>query len=579
MSLKEEGASTNFTYWYQQSLSDAGVAKQRALDINSTGSCEADLAIMQVWFNASGEFGAGNKIQVHIDRAGDLGSNEGYQTGGNTYIQVAPFNPPASGQPAMAQCRAVFAEELAEVLMSYRAQQIGATTWDRVHSQGEALSHVCGALLHPDGYYWLDPTGNPVIGPAIWAWLNASPRPNWIDTIESTDQNDLSFGCGILFIYFLMYECDFTIGEIILAGGISFEDKFQSLTGFSGGWDFFSATVERWFPAKASSNSANYAPLSDDILPHPGRGPGLAALGKTLYAAWKGVSGDDSLYYSNGPDAVGIIPGNSSACPSLAAFTPAGQTRPKLFAGYKGQPGDMRVFVSSFDGQNWAQQIVLGSNSSIGPSLAVFQKKLYAAYKGEHSDQRAFVISTSDGTSWDTEQEITGIATSTGLALAAYTPPGHAEKLFGAFKGMWVDDRIFVSFMDAHGTWDQPKQVFTSAAESSIVLTSETSSSVALATLNDVLYLAYKGKDTEDIYVIASSNGVSWGGAKRVSGAMSSVGPSLTSFDGKLYLAHKGGGTDSTIYLLSSLDGANWIGEPTIPGGTSPDLAGSGTNQ
>jgi len=291
------------------------------------------------------------------------------------------------------------------------------------------------------------------------------------------------------------------------------------------------------------------------------------------------VSGDDSLYYSNAPwNAVGVIPGNSSACPSLAAFTPAGETRPKLFAGCKGPPGDERVFVSSFDGENWSQS-VLGSNSSIGPSLAVFQKRLYAVYKGEHADQRAFMISTSDGASWDTQKEITYSATSTGFALATFTPPGHAEKLFGACKGAQADVGIFVSSMDAQGNWDPPTQVFTRVAETGVVQKSETSSSVALATINNVLFLAYKGKNTEDIYVIASSDGVSWGAAIRVSDAMSSVGPSLTTFDGNLYLAHKGRGTDSGIYLHSSSDGANWIWEPTVPGGTSPDLAGSGTNQ
>ena len=562
------GTSANFDYKYDDTLADAAVAKQRAQYFLSSLFCEQDLTTLESWFAVSGGFGATNRITALIARSGGLGSNGGYQTGGATTTQVAPFNGSAQGEPvtlSQAQCRAVLVAELSEVLMSYRNQTTGVTTWEAGHSQGEALSTVCEALLHPDGYY--APAN---LGPRINTWLTTTPLPNFIDNVDPTDKNFVSIGCGVMFLYFLMYECDLRIGQIITAGGLSLADKFQQLTGTAGAWNAFSGVVEKWYTI-AKGN----APTSDDVLPHPGRGPGIAGYGTTLYLAWKGESGDNRLFYTNAPwKTSGSIPGNSSVCPSLAAFTPSGAgSRSRLYVGYKAEPGDKRIFVSFFDGTTWAPQQMLGANSSIGPSLAVFNNILYAVYKGEHADQRAFLVSTSNGNTWNTQQLISGLSSSTGPAITAFAPAKGgvtgAPQLFAAFKGAWSDEKIFVMSMSSSGVWSAPNQIPGIG----------TSSSVSLAVLANLLYVAYKDQATENIFVISTSDGVTWGSPTQIANVSSSVGPSLSAFSNTLYLACKGAGTTPNISLFSSSDGKQWVAQPHIPGNTSPNLAGSGSNQ
>jgi uncharacterized protein YkwD len=79
------------------------------------------------------------------------------------------------------------------------------------------------------------------------------------------------------------------------------------------------------------------------------------------------------------------IGGGTSDGPSLAAFNN------RLFAAWKGVNGDQRMFWSSFDGNQWApQQGGLGGGSTHGPSLAVFNNQLFAAWKGADPDQTMY---------------------------------------------------------------------------------------------------------------------------------------------------------------------------------------------
>ena len=64
----------------------------------------------------------------------------------------------------------------------------------------------------------------------------------------------------------------------------------------------------------------------------------------------------------------------SSNGPYLAVFAN------RLFAIWKGVPGDNRMFWSSFDGTGWSpQQPGVGGGTSNGPSLAIFNGRLFAA--------------------------------------------------------------------------------------------------------------------------------------------------------------------------------------------------------
>jgi hypothetical protein len=543
------GTTANFSYLYNDSLVDPVVAKADAEYLLQSGTCETDLSVMEGWFAVSGGFGPGNRINVVIDRSGALGSNHGYQTGGATTIQVAPFDP---DQPAdnpglgtttrQAQVRAVFVAEFAEVLMSYRTQVTGDSTWDHgANSMGEALSTVCEALRHPDGYY------GGGLGPRITTWLNASPRPNWVDNTEPTDRDFLSIGCGAAFIYYLMSEFNYSISSVIQASGGTFSQLCQNLTGLSGAWASFSQRMQDNYPA-----GQTYQPTSDDMLPHPGRGPGLIGFGAGLAAGWKGEQGDDRLFYASFGgttwDAPAAIPGNSSTGPSLAVFGN------RLYAAWKGEHADQRLFYASFGGTTWATAAAIPGNSSIGPSLAVLGNQLYAAWKGEHADQRLFYASF-NGNGWSAQAGIPGVASSTGPALAVF-----GGRLYAVWKGQLDDQRLF--YASFNGTSWSPQALIPGTA---------TSSSPSLAVLGSRLYAGWKGASADQELFYASFDGTSWNAQATIPGSATSTGPSLAAFGGRLYAAWKGESTDQRLFY-ASFDGTNWTQQALIPGNSSPDL-------
>lgn len=248
---------------------DFGAAWARANALVAT--CEADLATLQKWFGIQGGFGPANKVTVLVDGSilpGALGKNFGYASDGTTKIIVTPFSTTAGGDAA---ARAVFVAEMSEVLMDQRNQRYKRTTWIANYSTGEALSTVCEALIHPEGYY----APVPPLGPRIWKWLSVIPhlpydpgvaRENWIDRTDDTDQNFASIGCGVLFLYYLLSEKGYSIQDIIAQGGSTLEETYHNLTGQSGGWKAFSDLLEPYFPTRPFTI---YSPAQDNVFPLP----------------------------------------------------------------------------------------------------------------------------------------------------------------------------------------------------------------------------------------------------------------------------------------------------------------------
>jgi len=118
---------------------------------------------------------------------------------------------------------------------------------------------------------------------------------------------------------------------------------------------------------------------------------GLASPGHKLYAAWKGETGDDRLFYSAFDGATWTasqtLPGNSGVGPSLAALN--GQTH----AAWKGEGGDsdQRLFHAVFDGLSWGPQAQIQNfGSSVGPSLGALGDSVYAAWKGVEGDDHVY---------------------------------------------------------------------------------------------------------------------------------------------------------------------------------------------
>ena len=228
----------------------------------------------------------------------------------------------------------------------------------------------------------------------------------------------------------------------------------------------------------------------------------------------------------------------------------------KLYAAWKGEVGDDRLFFSCFNGTQWDAQQTVGGNSSAGPALAILENSLVASWKGENSDERVFFSELTDS-SWDAQTQIPApVASSFGPSLADFE-----GKLYAAWKGSSNDQRLwFASFNGS--AWSAQAQI--PGVESSV--------GPSLAVFEGKLYAAWKGSTGDQRLWFASFNGSTWSAqAQFPSPIASSVGPSLAGFDGKLLAMWVGPNGDQQLWY-ASFDGANWSTQETGPGNSGQDL-------
>lgn len=207
-------------------------------------TCERDLDQLQAWFRTDYRAGSPHGIWVHVDSAGGGGMNFGYESDESSRIVVSGTftrSPPVPNQAGIRDERAcmIFVAELAEILMDFTGYG-----WNRRTSAGEALSTVMGTELHPVGYYASS------LGPRVNAWLNASPRPDWVSATEGTDKNNISYGCGILFLYYLRYQNGVDYARIITAGGSTLAETYTRIFpgNPSNAFGGFAATLQAHVP-------------------------------------------------------------------------------------------------------------------------------------------------------------------------------------------------------------------------------------------------------------------------------------------------------------------------------------------
>jgi hypothetical protein len=245
------------------------------------------------------------------------------------------------------------------------------------------------------------------------------------------------------------------------------------------------------------------------------------------------------------------IGGGTSHSPALATY------RDRLFAAWKGEGGDERMFWSSFDGSNWAQQTQgIGGATSHAPALAVYRDRLFAAWKGEGNDERMF-WSSFDGSNWTQQTPGIGGGTSHSPALATYQ-----DRLFAAWRGGGGDERMFWSNFDG-SNWTQQ----------TLGIGGGTSSGPSLATYHDRLFAAWKGGGNDERMFWSSFDGVNWAQQQQGIGGGTSAGPALASFDGEIAAAWKGIGTDQRMFW-SNFGGSSWDQQQVgIGGGTSDRVA------
>jgi hypothetical protein len=296
---------------------------------------------------------------------------------------------------------------------------------------------------------------------------------------------------------------------------------------------------------------------------------GLAQYGEYLYAAWKGDPGDERIFYSyrgaNGiwesasPMASATVAGNTSAGPSLAACNGS------LYVAWKGEWSDPRIFFASFNGGEWVnQRQIPNAYSDTGPALCQVptSSQLLAVWKG--FDQNLYYAIYS-GTQWTTPSQIPGVGSSVGPSLAAY-----GDTVYAVWKGAGSDELWYASFDGS--TWSGQTQI--PGVASSV--------GASLAKYGLYLYAVWKGAGSDDLWY-ARFNGKAWSGQAQGSSqtlvelnggpdsAQSSMGAAIAEYGLNLYAMWKGAGSDHSLYN-AYFDGATWSAQTNdISGNTGPD--------
>lgn len=206
------GVSGSVTVYYDPSLGADG--QQLATQLLSAVS--GPFTDMEAIFGIAG--GAVNVVVAPLSGAND-GSGGAYHygcdfTSGGTLYVDATFDS-TSVSPLDLEV-GLYVAELSEAFMGPPGKG-----WNCGYSNGEGLSRYCSERETPAGTMAGFATGP--------AWASAG-FPDWITKTEPTDQDDVSIGCCIVYIDWML-SLGRTIAQIVQVPSTTLAANYQALTG------------------------------------------------------------------------------------------------------------------------------------------------------------------------------------------------------------------------------------------------------------------------------------------------------------------------------------------------------------
>jgi hypothetical protein len=222
--VTQAGAAGNVTVYYDTDLGAPGQLLAAELVNNVT----APYNDMQNFFGITGQ-------AVNVIIAPLSGNNDGsggayhkgcdFATGGDLYLD-ATFASTAT-DPLNLEV-GLYVAELSE---SFMGPQGGG--WGCGFSNGEGLSRFCAEQETPAGTLNAFATGP--------AWASAG-FPDWVSQTEQTDKDDVSTGCSIVYIYWML-SLGYTIPQVVQAAGATLSANYQTLTGKNSAYQDLQAAV------------------------------------------------------------------------------------------------------------------------------------------------------------------------------------------------------------------------------------------------------------------------------------------------------------------------------------------------
>jgi hypothetical protein len=137
----------------------------------------------------------------------------------------------------------------------------------------------------------------------------------------------------------------------------------------------------------------------------------------------------------------------------------------------------------------------------------------------------------------------------------------------------WIESDQSLWWTTSPGSLDQNSYNWASPAQ---IIDGASSGGPALTFFKDQVWMAWKGEGTDTRVFLASLSNSTWSAGTPIAGVTTSASPALTVTASVLYLAWKGE-HDDQIYCASSSDGKNWSQHVAVKdalSGDTPALAG-----
>jgi hypothetical protein len=222
-------STQHFAFEYNNLL-NANEAK--ALGEALAATAERDFATMKFWFSGTAPVGP---IDTKINMGDGGASNDNVNNINLRLGSTADFN----------LARYTLVAEVMEIFMA--KNPFG---WKPGNSSGEGLSQLGALTIYPDQVDNLN-------GPQVWLDTSISPtaakpsRPDFVNKTEASDANFTSFGCALLFLYFLRSQLGFSMKAIVSSHAVAdtLEGVYANLTKDHDAFPTFSNLLERAFPS------------------------------------------------------------------------------------------------------------------------------------------------------------------------------------------------------------------------------------------------------------------------------------------------------------------------------------------
>jgi hypothetical protein len=265
-------------------------------------------------------------------------------------------------------------------------------------------------------------------------------------------------------------------------------------------------------------------------------------------------------------------PLKSDSTPAAASGPPVTGTLGRLTLVYK-LAGSTDLWSAQSEGSFWIDNAQIKTSDSTlvtpksdhSPAVALCNDSLLMVYKAANSNDLCFAQMSQDKNgkqTWHKGQTVSDLTDGL-VAPKSNDRPSVAffdNKLFAIYKGESSDDFYFFTF--DLGTQQFSGNVkISSQSGTPLPIEPKSNYSPSLAVFNNRLYMIYKSPNANDLNY-AFFNGTSWAGNSLISGQPGSIRPESNSnpgiavFNGLLYLIYKG--PDSNDLNMATFDGTTW---------------------